>query len=54
MGYSVLLWSVPESGLSDGDIVPVYIKSKISGVYVIGIPDTEDKIEVPLWQITDP
>ncbi len=54
MGYGVLLWSVPESGLSDGDIVPVYIKSKISGVYVIGIPDTEDKIEVPLWQITEP
>ena len=54
MGYGVLLWSVPERGLSDGDVVPVYIKSKISGVYVIGIPGTEDKIEVPLWQITDP
>jgi hypothetical protein len=54
MGYGVLLWSVPEKGLSDCDVVPVYIKSKISGVYVIGIPGTEDKIEVPLWQITDP
>lgn len=54
MGYGVLLWSIPERGLSDGDVVPVYIKSKISGVYVIGIPDTEDKLEVPLWQITEP
>ncbi|MCR4938868.1 MAG: SH3 domain-containing protein [Treponemataceae bacterium] len=54
MGYGVLLWSVPENGLSDGDVVPVYIKSKISGVYVIGLPGTEDKIEVPLWQITEP
>ncbi|AEE15994.1 SH3 domain-containing protein [Treponema brennaborense] len=54
LGYGVLLWSVPEKNLSDGDIVPVYIKSNISQVYVIGIPGTKEKLEVPLWQITEP
>ncbi len=54
MGYGVLLWSIPEENLYDGDIVAVYIKSNISQVYVIGIPGTERKIEVPIWQITEP
>lgn len=54
MGYGVLLWSIPEYNLTDGTIVPVYIKSNISQVYVIGIPSSKEKIEVPLWQITDP
>lgn len=53
-GYSVLLWNLPDYSLHDGDIVPVYIKSNISQVYVIGIPDSDEKIEVPLWQITAP
>ncbi len=59
MGYSVLLWNVPEHQLRDGEIVPVYIKSNISHVYVIGIPgktanETGGKIEVPVWQVTTP
>lgn len=54
MGYGVVLWSIPEENLHDGDIVPVYIKSNINQVWVIGIPGTERKVEVPLWQITDP
>lgn len=54
IGNSVLLWSIPENNLSDGDIVPVYVKSNISQCYIIGIPDTEEKIEVPLWQLTTP
>lgn len=53
-GYSVLLWGIPEHNLMDTDIVPVYIKSNISHVYVIGIPETGEKIEIPLWQITEP
>lgn len=53
-GYSMLLWSLPDYNLSDCDVVPVYIKSNISQTYVIGIPGTEEKIEVPLWQITEP
>lgn len=54
MGYSVLLWSVPEQGLEDGELVPVYIKSNISQTYVIGTMDSDLKFEVPLWQITEP
>ena len=52
--YALLLWGLPEHNLQDLDIVPVYIKSNISQVYVIGLPGTKEKIEVPLWQITEP
>ena len=44
IGYSVLLWNVPEQSLADGTIVPVYVKSNISHVYVIGVPETKEKI----------
>ncbi len=54
MGYGVLLWNVPEHGLEGGDVVPVYIKSNISSVYVIGVKDGDKKVEVPLWQLTEP
>ena len=56
MGYSVLLWNEPEYKLQDGDIVPVYIRSNISSVYVVGVTDEEGekKIELPLWQLTEP
>lgn len=53
-GYALLLWGLPEYHLQDGDILPVYIKSNISHVYVVGIPETDEKIEIPLWQITEP
>lgn len=53
MGYSVVLWNIPEQNIASGDVVPVFIKSNISHVYVIGKTDGE-KIEVPLWQLTEP
>ena len=53
MGYSVVLWNIPEQHIKSGDIVPVYIKSNISHVYVIGTEGGE-KIEVALWQLTEP
>lgn len=49
-----MLWSLPEAGLHDGDLVQVYIKSNISQVYVIGTPGSQQKLEVPFWQITEP
>lgn len=52
MGYSVLLWNIPEYKLQSGDTLPVYIRSNISQVYVVGVGD--EKIEIPLWQLTDP
>ncbi len=60
MGYSVLLWDMPEYELQSGTVLPVYIRSNISHVYVAGITDPETdskelkKIEIPLWQLTDP
>jgi hypothetical protein len=54
MGYGVLLWNIPEHGLQDGDIVPVYIRSNISHVYVISTPGSKEHFEIPLWQITGP
>ena len=53
MGYSVVLWNIPEKHIKSGDIVPVYIKSNISHVYVIGT-ESGEKIEVALWQLTEP
>jgi len=54
MGYGVVLWSIPEHGLFDGAVVPIYVRSNIGKVYIIGIPGSKQKIEVPLWRITDP
>lgn len=54
LGYSVMLWSLPEQNLNDGDLVQVYIKSNISQTYAIGHLDSDEKFEVPLWQITEP
>ena len=42
MGYSVVLWTIPEQQIKSGDIVPVYIKSNISHVYVIGTQGGEN------------
>ena len=53
MGYSVVLWTIPEQQIKSGDIVPVYIKSNISHVYVIGT-ESGEKLELALWQLTEP
>lgn len=53
MGYSVALWNIPEQKISAGELVPVYIKSNISHVYVAGLSD-DAKFEVPLWKMTEP
>lgn len=53
MGYSVALWNIPEYKIQGGDILPVYIRSNISHVYVIGTSDGQ-KVEIPLWQLTEP
>ncbi len=54
IGYSILLWDVPEKNLQDGQIVKVYFKSNISQVYVIALPGTNENFEIPLWQLTVP
>lgn len=54
LGYSAVLWGLPESNIQDGTIVKVYFKSNISQVYIVGIPGNKERYEVPLWQITNP
>ncbi|GMO40544.1 MAG: SH3 domain-containing protein [Treponemataceae bacterium] len=55
LGYSVVLWNIPEYGLEDGDIVRVYFKSNITNTYAIGLPsDDKQKVEIPAWQLSAP
>ena len=52
IGYGVMNWSLPEHNLSAGDVVPVFIQSNISKVYVIGVgKGARTHVEVPLWQL---
>ena len=55
LGWGLLLWTAPDGPLPAGSIVPVYIKSNIQKVYVVGVPGSKGKkakkIELPLWQI---
>jgi len=52
-GYGVVNWSIPDLGLSAGDIVPLHVRSNISQMYIIGTGSGgKDRAEVPLWQIT--
>jgi hypothetical protein len=53
MGYGILLWTNDDPHISSGTVLPVYIRSNIDHVWVVGVPDTAkignvDKIEVPL------
>lgn len=54
IGYSVVLWNIPEAHIADGEIVPVYMKSNISKTFLIGTPDGSSRVEIPLWKITEP
>lgn len=52
IGWGVVLWTVKGTSAKAGTIVPIYLKSNITKLYVIGTPDeTSEKLEVPLWQI---
>ena len=51
LGYGVLLWSVDEPPIPSGTVLPVYIRSNIAKVWVVGVPGTKDKVELPLWKL---
>ena len=55
LGYGVLLWSADEPPIPSGTVLPVYIRSNIDHVWVVGIPNEYrtagsriDKFEIPL------
>ena len=50
IGYGVVNWSIPEHNLTATDIVPILVRSNISKVYIAEL--NEQKIEIPLWQLT--
>jgi len=54
LGWGVLLWSIEDPPIPSGTVMPVYIKSNINKVWVVGLPDGWhsgkdgiDKIEIP-------
>jgi hypothetical protein len=51
IGWGVVLWSSAEGPIPAGSVVPVYIKSNIQSLYVVGVPGTKKKAELPLWQV---
>jgi hypothetical protein len=57
MGWGVLLWSSGDPAIPSGTVLPVYIRSNIEQVWVVGVPeayrngkDGLDKMEIPLPQ----
>jgi hypothetical protein len=56
LGWGVVLWTAAEGPIPAGSIVPVYIKSNIQKVYVVGVPAAKGKekgrkLELPFWQV---
>ena len=58
LGYGVLLWSADDPPVPSGTVLPVYIKSNIDQVWVVGIPKEYrtqgsriDKFDVPLSKL---
>lgn len=56
MGYGILLWSIDDPPILSGTVLPVYIRSNIEQIWVVGVPEalrnnkSYDKIEIPLSQ----
>jgi len=54
LGWGVLLWSTEDPPIRSGTVLPVYIRSNIDKVWVVGVPEAlikdknADKIEIPL------
>jgi hypothetical protein len=58
LGYGVLLWSTEDPAILSGTVLPVYIRSNIDQVWVVGVPESyrhdkksNNKIEIPLSQL---
>ena len=57
LGWGVLLWSTEEPSILSGTVLPVYIRSNIDRVWVVGVPEglrgvgETDRIEIPLSRL---
>ena len=59
LGWGVLLWATEEPPIPSGTVLPVYIRSNIDKVWVVGVPEVyrggkggATKIEVPISRLT--
>jgi len=54
LGWGVLLWTIEDPPVLSGTVLPVYIRSNIEQVWIVGVPDSNRrigepvKVEVPL------
>ncbi len=46
-----MLWTVKGTEAKAGSVVPVYLKSNITKQYVIGLSGSDERLELPLWQL---
>jgi len=46
-----LLWATEDPQIASGTVLPVYIRSNIDKVWVVGVPETSRKIEIPLTRL---
>jgi hypothetical protein len=57
LGWGMLLWSTEDPPIPSGTVLPVYIRSTIGQVWVVGIPEAYrseqglDKMEIPLVRL---
>lgn len=51
LGWGLVLWTASEGPVPAGSVVPVYIRSNINQVYVVGSLDGKKKLELPFWQV---
>ncbi|MCL2044527.1 MAG: SH3 domain-containing protein [Treponema sp.] len=58
MGWGVLLWSNDNPPIPSGTVLPVYIRSNVDKVWVVGVPEElrhytggADKTEIPLTRL---
>lgn len=53
LGYGVVNWSMPEYNLHAGDVIPIYVKSNIEKMYIVGLNEkTQVRVTIPLWQLS--
>lgn len=53
LGYGVVNWSIPKYNLHAGDVIPIYVKSNIEKMYIVGLNEkTQVRVTIPLWQLS--
>ncbi len=50
-GWGLVLWAPLDSGLTSGELVPVYFKSNITKTWVVGQLKGKKKVELELWRL---